>query len=81
MDELAVKVATLEQRQTVSEHRIKDLEGEVRDIRTLPPRWPGSMKRWTGCAETWKRSRRMLKTSQRVRGRSGTNWWQRRSGR
>ena len=35
MDELAVKVATLEQRQTVSEHRIKDLEGEVRDIRTL----------------------------------------------
>ena len=35
MENMAVKVAALKQRQTVSEHRIADLEGEVRDIRTL----------------------------------------------
>lgn len=35
MEDMAVEVAALKQRQTVSEHRIADLEGEVRDIRTL----------------------------------------------
>lgn len=35
MEDMAVEVAKLQQRQSVSEHRISDLEGEVKDIRQL----------------------------------------------
>lgn len=35
MDDIAVEIADLKRRQTVSEHRIADLETEVRDIRQL----------------------------------------------
>ena len=37
MEDMAVEVAKLQQRQSVSEHRISDLEGEVKDI---PDSWP-----------------------------------------
>ena len=35
MEDTAVEIAKLQQRQSVSEHRISDLEGEVKDIRQL----------------------------------------------
>ena len=35
MGDMAVEFAKLQQRQSVSEHRISDLEGEVKDIRQL----------------------------------------------
>lgn len=35
MDDVAVEIADLKRRQTVSEHRIADLETEVKDIRQL----------------------------------------------
>ena len=35
MDDVAVEIAKLDQRQSVSEHRISDLEGELKDIRQL----------------------------------------------
>ena len=35
MNDFAVEITDLKRRQTVSEHRIADLEGEVKDIRQL----------------------------------------------
>lgn len=35
MDDIAVEITDLKRRQTVSEHRIADLESELKDIRQL----------------------------------------------